>query len=137
MFDALLSRSAGRDSSLQTGIQDESGRYSPLDPNLKCRSATARSNQSGYNLKERRSAKKKYVNQVSVQLATDDNLFPVHVQNVLEAVAEERGERMPEAMIVGYSAANFSPNLPGQWHSSSALHEMIFKLGKKIGKTLS
>ena len=89
----------------------------------------------GYRLRERRSPKKKYLNQVSVRLSTEDDLFPSHVKKILSAIADVKGEVMPDAMIVGYFAVDFSPSLPGQWHADSSFHSTIFKIGKKIGRT--
>lgn len=91
----------------------------------------------GFSLRLRRSTKKNFLNQVTVQVPTDDPLYPIKIREILATVAQALGKTMPTQVVVGYHQNRFTENLPGEIHYQSKAASLGHKMGKAIGSKLT
>ncbi|MEM1232109.1 MAG: hypothetical protein AAGI15_16345 [Pseudomonadota bacterium] len=92
---------------------------------------------SGYELKLRRSSKKKLLNQIKVPLAIDDPMYTLKVRQILETVALEHDQSMPDKAIIGYQQHRIYRPLPGTLHFAFLLTKLGYVAGNSLGRLLS
>ncbi len=94
-------------------------------------------NNDTYNLRIRRSAKKKLLSQLSVLFKTDDPMYPIKAVSILESICTELGEAWPTTLAVGYAIHEVNKTLPGIFSCNNPFWKAGHTIGRVVGTVAS
>lgn len=87
-----------------------------------------------YDVRVRRSVKKKFLSQCSAVLPVDDPTFPLKAVSILRLACAELDVDWPPTFAVGYMDTAVNRSLPGSFSIDSAAWRAGMAVGKAFGK---
>lgn len=92
--------------------------------------------QAGYDLKARRSIKRRLMSQFSIVLPTDDTMFPATATSILRTICTEIGGTWPATFAVGYATDQVERSLPGSLTIDHPFWKAGYATGQLIGRAV-